>query len=156
MVWGGIGVGKSTLIQALQGSKAVRKTQMIEYLGDAIDSPGEYAEMGHLTRHLHVTASDADLFLVVLDATRASTNFSPNYFHMFHQTIWGVVNKIDAPGAEIERAQALLHEAGVTDRIFCVSALTGSGLSELRQALSDRRGKWQATMGTAAAVKRSA
>jgi ethanolamine utilization protein EutP len=154
MLWGGVGVGKTTLIQALQGGVAVRKTQMIEFHGDAIDSPGEYAEMGNLTRHLHTTSAGVDLFLVVHDATRESTNFSPNYFRMFNQLAWGVVTKIDAPGANVERASALLRDMGVTDRIFCVSAITGSGIPELRQALSDRREKWRTT--TAAAAKLSA
>ena len=149
MLWGGVGVGKTTLLVALQGGGSAVKTQMIEFRGEAIDSPGEYSEMGHLTRHLLTTASDADLFLVVHDAARDSTNFSPNYFCMFHQAVWGVVSKIDAPGAEIERATALLRNMGVTERIFCVSAVTGSGLTELRQALSDRRGKWLSTTAVA-------
>ena len=149
MLWGGIGVGKTTLLIALQGGGSSVKTQMIEFRGEAIDSPGEYSEMGHLTRHLLATASDADLFLVVHDATRASTNFSPHYFCMFHQAVWGVVSKVDAPGADVERASALLRYMGVTDRIFCVSAVTGFGLSELRQALSDRREKWRTTTAVA-------
>lgn len=154
MLWGGVGIGKTTLLKALQGGVTVRKTQMIEFHGDAIDSPGEYAEMGNLTRHLQTTSAGVDLFLVFHDATRDRTNFSPNYFCMFNQSVWGVVSKIDAPGADLERAMTILRSVGVTDRIFCVSAITGSGLTELRQALSDRREKWRTT--TAAVAKLSA
>ena len=145
MLWGGIGVGKTTLLKALQGSDNLKtlKTQMIEYQGAGIDTPGEYSEMGRLTRHLLSTSADADLLVVVQDATRDSTNFSPNYFHMFRQPTLGVVSKIDAPDANPDRAKALLRRMGVRGDIYCVSAINGTGLSELRQALEERRTSWQ-------------
>jgi len=40
MIWGGIGAGKSTLLRVLQGGQPVRKTQMIEYVSQATDTPG--------------------------------------------------------------------------------------------------------------------
>jgi len=147
MLWGGIGVGKTTLLRTLQGGPPVRKTQMVEYDGLAIDTPGEYSEIGRLTRHLLSTAADAQLFLVVHDATRDTTNFSPSYFLMFHQPIIGVVSKMDAPGADAERAKAILRQIGVTGDIFCVSAVDGTGLRELRQALEERKKTWQTTRG---------
>lgn len=148
MLWGGIGVGKTTLLKALQGGATgtVLKTQMVEYAGSAIDTPGEYSETGRLTRHLLSTAADAQLLVVVQDATRPTTNFSPNYFLMFSQPTIGVVTKVDAPGADPERAKDILRRIGVTGEIYCVSALTGTGLSELRQALEERSRKWQTTM----------
>jgi len=143
MLWGGIGSGKTSLIRALQGGPPVRKTQMIEYDGAAIDTPGEYSEMGRLTRHLLSTSNDAQLILVVQDATRDDSNFPPNYFLMFRQPVMGVVTKIDVPGANIARARAILQRMGVTGEIFCVSSVTGEGLSELRQAIEERRLTWQ-------------
>ncbi len=145
MLWGGVGVGKTTLLRALHGSTSARvlKTQMIEYQGASIDTPGEYSEMGHLTRHLMSTAADADLLVVVQDATRGSSNFSPNYFLMFRQPTLGVVTKIDAPNADPERARVILRAVGVTGDIWCVSAFKGTGLSELKQALEERRTTWQ-------------
>jgi ethanolamine utilization protein EutP len=143
MLWGGIGVGKTTLLRALQGGKAVIKTQMIEYDGLAIDTPGEYSEMGRLRRHLQTTAADVQLILVVHDATRERSNFPPNYFLMYQQPVLGVVTKIDAPAARPQRAIEILRYAGVAGSVFCVSALTGSGIEELRKALDERRGQWQ-------------
>jgi ethanolamine utilization protein EutP len=143
MVWGGIGAGKTTLLRAVQGGRSVLKTQMIEHDGMAIDTPGEYSEMGRLRRHLQTTAADAQLFLVVHDATREDSNFPPNYFVMYHQPVLGVVTKIDAPLARPQRAIENLRQAGVTGAVFCVSALTGSGIEELRKALDERRGQWQ-------------
>ena len=143
MLWGGIGVGKTTLLRALQGGRAVIKTQMIEHDGLAIDTPGEYSEMGRLRRHLQTTAADAQLILVVHDATREHSNFPPNYFLMYRQPVLGVATKIDAPAARPQRAIEILRHAGVTGPIFCVSAFTGSGIEELRKALDERRGQWQ-------------
>lgn len=138
MLWGGVGAGKTTLLKALQQEEnpASRKTQMIDYSGWGIDTPGEYSEMGDLRRHLVSASADAQLILVVQDATRPSSNFPPNYFLMFSQAVIGVVTKIDAVEADPERAAALLRQMGVQGPIVCVSAITGSGLSELRQILS--------------------
>lgn len=154
MVWGGIGAGKTTLIRALQGGSTAIKTQMIEYSGDAIDTPGEYAETGRFVRHLQSTSSDAALMIVVQDASRAGSNFSPNYFRMYRQPVLGVVSKIDVSDACPERAESILRSIGVTGEIFKVSAVTKSGLSELRQHLEERRKTWLITTG--AAEKRSA
>src|SRR5689334_5724567 len=86
MLWGGIGAGKSTLLHTLeQAPGPVRKTQMIDYAGWGIDTPGEYSEMGNFRQHLVTTACDAQLLVVVQDATRKHSNFPPNYFVMFGQ-----------------------------------------------------------------------
>lgn len=152
MLWGGIGAGKTTLLRALQGGRSVIKTQMIEYVGSAIDTPGEYAEQGNLRRHLLSTATDAHLMVVVQDATRDSSNFPPHYFLMFRQPLIGVVTKIDAQAARPERAISILQQIGVTGDIYPVSALTGAGIPELSAALEERRIQWQ----TSAVVRRSA
>jgi ethanolamine utilization protein EutP len=137
MLWGGVGAGKTTLLRALQHQENndVRKTQMVDYSGWGVDTPGEYCEMGDLRRHLVAASADARLILVVHDATRATTNFPPNYFRMFTQTVLGVVSKIDAAGADPQRATAILRQVGVQGEIYYVSAITGSGLSDLRQIL---------------------
>ena len=137
MLWGGVGAGKTTLLNALQAKAAspARKTQMIDYSGWGIDTPGEYSEMGHLRRHLISTSTDVQLLLVVHDATRPATNFPPNYFSMFLQPTIGVVTKVDMSAADPQRAAAILRQIGVTGEIFYVSAITGSGLGELRRNL---------------------
>jgi ethanolamine utilization protein EutP len=138
MVWGGVDVGKTTLINALAEVKvdSARKTQMVDYQGIAIDTPGEYAERGHLRRYLQAAANDARLLLVVVDATQDETRFPPNYFLMFSQPVIGVVNKIDiATDAQVKRATKLLRQSGAAGEVFLVSAINGSGLSELRRRL---------------------
>jgi ethanolamine utilization protein EutP len=153
MLWGGVGAGKTTLMRTLQGGAPASKTQMIEYDGEAIDTPGEYAESGRFVRHLQSTSSDAALILVVQDATRTDCNFPPNYFRMFSKPVLGMVSKMDDPDACPERAESILRSIGVTGEVFYVSAVTKTGLSELRQNLQERRNTWLTTTG--ATEKRS-
>lgn len=144
MLCGGVGAGKTTLLRAIEGDASpARKTQAIEYSRRAIDTPGEYAELGRFRNHLAATASDAQLLLVVQDATRARASFPPNYFSQFTRSVIGVVTKIDAPGADLARATALLREVGVAGAIIPTSAITGSGLSPLRQALLSASSTWK-------------
>lgn len=137
MLVGGVGAGKTTLIKALESKtpSGVRKTQMIDYSSWGIDTPGEFVEMGHLRRVLVSTSFDAQILVAVQDATRADSYFPPNYFLMFPQHTIGVLTKLDSPQANIKQAATLLRTAGVTGELFCVSALTGLGISELREYL---------------------
>lgn len=145
MLWGGIGAGKTTLMRVLEGGPRAQKTQAIEFWGAAIDTPGEYSETKLLSHRLLVTSAEAQLFLVVQDATRAECHFPPNYFLMYHQPVIGVITKIDRPEANIERATATLKRVGVTGEIYRVSSVTGEGLEDLKQILIERSKKWQVT-----------
>ena len=48
MLIGGVNAGKTTLLKALEykNPELARKTQMIDYGGWGIDTPGEFTEMG--------------------------------------------------------------------------------------------------------------
>jgi len=137
MLFGGVGAGKTTLLHALEGNNLdlAVKSQMIDYSGWGIDSPGEYSEMGQYRQVLLTAAFDAQLILVVQDACRNETVFPPHYFLMFPQQVLGVVSKIDAEGADPIRARRLLEEMGVTEKVFFVSSLTGLGISSLKEYL---------------------
>lgn len=137
MMIGGVAAGKTTLLKALEhkSPEFATKTQMVDYNGWGIDTPGEFIEMGHFRRVLVSTAFDAQLLIGVQDASREAAVFPPNYFLMFPQPTIGVVTKLDHDEADIDRAKGILTDAGITGPIFCVSALTGKGISELREFL---------------------
>jgi ethanolamine utilization protein EutP len=137
MLFGGIGAGKTTLLRALEDKdvNTSAKSQMIDYSGWGIDTPGEYSEMGHYRRVLMTTSFDAQMLVVVQDATFERSIFPPHYFLMFPQHTIGVITKVDHPQADIERARGLLAAAGVTGELFCVSAFNGYGISTLREFL---------------------
>lgn len=137
MLFGGVAAGKTTLMKALESKSPqfATKTQMVDYSGWGIDTPGEFIEMGHYRRVLASTAFDAQLLIAVQDATRKDSIFPPHYFSMFPQHTIGVVTKMDGKKANANLAKAHLSDAGVTGEIFFVSALTGYGIPELRDFL---------------------
>ena len=130
--------GKTTLCQRLAGKQLVyKKTQAIEVVASAIDTPGEYLENRGMYKALVVTAVEADVILFVQDATGSRFRFSPGQASMFANLVVGVVTKTDlATEAQVEQAESLLRLAGAS-RVFRVSAVTGEGMEELTNWLSE-------------------
>ena len=160
--------GKSTLINALVGAKVAavsRKAQMtrtpargIVIEGAAqivfVDTPGLFAPKRRLDRAMSKAAWDAadgaDCVVLLIDA-RAESRAAPDApLSEETQAILDALstrksakilalNKIDA----VERPALLglaakLNQSLAFDETFMISALTGDGLDELRQALAKR------------------
>lgn len=150
-------VGKSTLLNAFVGEKLSIVTPRPQttwqrvagiFSGPAhqiifVDTPGLFAARDLFHRGMVETAAraveDADVVLVVLDAVamRKRTRWSVLRGLLTRTTAPRVValNKIDAvPGGAVEE---LALEAGraLDARVFPVSALGGTGVEELREAL---------------------
>lgn len=139
MVIGPVGAGKTSLIRALQkDDRRVDKTQCIDFADGAIDTPGEYAQIPRFYPALLVTAVEAALILVVQDATDCGMSLPPGFANLFPRPVVGVVTKIDDPRADRKRAEARLSETGVSSILFCVSAYSGEGLTDLRAYLTER------------------
>lgn len=142
MMMGRVSCGKTTLCQYLMGQELrYRKTQTVQIMGDAIDTPGEYVENRALMRGLTVTAVDADAVLFLQDCTDLECRFSPGQAAMYGRPVVGVVSKIDAaPGPQaVENAKALLRLSGA-DPVFAVSSYTGEGVRELVEYLEQLPG----------------
>lgn len=139
MLVGGVDAGKTTLLKALENKTPAltSKTQMIDYSGWGIDTPGEFIQRSYFRRVLISSSFDAQFIIAVHDATNQEIVFPPHYFLMFPQHTLGVVTKMDDPAANPQQAQTQLRDAGVTGEIFYVSAITGYGISELRAYLLD-------------------
>ncbi|WP_434006598.1 GTPase Era [Rhodopseudomonas palustris] len=151
-------VGKSTLVNALVGSKVTivsRKVQTTRALirgiviEDAsqiilVDTPGIFAPKRRLDRAMVKTAwsgaHDADIVCVLLDA-RAGVNeqaedILANLANVDRPKLL-VLNKIDLIAREklLALAQAA-NQRLAFDQTFMVSALTGDGVDDLRKALA--------------------
>ncbi|QOZ34037.1 GTPase Era [Bradyrhizobium sp. CCBAU 53421] len=151
-------VGKSTLVNALVGSKVTivsRKVQTTRALirgivieGNAqiilVDTPGIFAPRRRLDRAMVSTAwsgaHDADLVCVLLDA-KSGIDEEANAILAKLETVAHpkilVLNKVDL--VQREKLLALAQAANERMRFehtFMISALSGDGVADLRQALA--------------------
>lgn len=129
--------GKTTLCQYLN-HEAIRyyKTQTVQVINQRmIDTPGEYLERTYMRGALQVSSTDADLIVLVQDATENGTMFPPAYTSMFAKPAIGVVTKTDiATEEQVKRAQKYLEMAGV-QRTFVTSSYEGTGFDGLFEML---------------------
>src|ERR1700724_4176535 len=152
-------VGKSTLVNALVGSKVTivsRKVQTTRALIRGIvienhaqiilvDTPGIFLPKRRLDSHMVSTAwsgaHDADLVCVLLDAREGTDEEADAILTRLatvqHEKIL-VLNKIDM----VPREKLLALAKAANDRLgfartFMVSALSGDGVDDLRRALSE-------------------
>ena len=151
-------VGKSTLVNALVGAKVTivsRKVQTTRALIRGIivednaqlvlvDTPGIFAPKRRLDRAMVLTAwtgaHDADLVCVLLDAKLGidaeADIILTTLANVAHPRIL-VINKIDL----VPREKLLALAKAANDRLkfedtFMISALSGDGIGDLRQALA--------------------
>lgn len=129
--------GKTTLCQFLN-HEALRyhKTQTVQIVNHTmIDTPGEYLERRHMRGALQVSAADADLIVLVQDATENGTMFPPAYTSIFAKPAIGVVTKSDlASPDQIDRAKKYLEIAGAR-QTFITSSVQGTGFEPLTALL---------------------
>ncbi len=130
--------GKTTFCQRINQEDIIyHKTQTIQVVNSSIiDTPGEYLERARMRGALTVASVDADLLLLVQDATENGTMFPPAYASSFAKPAIGLVTKEDiATEAQVAEAVRFLEMAGA-EKVFVISSITGSGFSELFQYLS--------------------
>ena len=133
---GKTGCGKTTLTQAMHGGKIrYHKTQYINHFDCVIDTPGEYAENKILGRALALYSYEADVVGLLLSAREEYSLFPPCITCMCNREVIGIVTQIDRPDARPERAKSWLELAGCK-RIFMVSSVTGEGIGEVLDYLS--------------------
>lgn len=134
MLVGRTGAGKTTFCQALYGQElSYQKTQAVEVVNGAIDTPGEYLENRRLYRALIVTAADADLIILLQDCTDEQCWFAPEFAGMFGKPAIGLVTKTDLAADEraLREAEEKLLLAGC-QRIFHISSKEQTGIDEVR------------------------
>ena len=89
---GSIGAGKTTFRQRLQGLPIeYAKTQAIETFASAIDTPGEYLEVGRYKHALMLASYDVDVVVLVQSATSDETRFPPGFATTFNREVLGVI-----------------------------------------------------------------
>lgn len=133
---GGVGVGKTTLRQGLQGDALTyAKTQAVEVHDDVIDTPGEFLE-SRFYKHALINASyNSEVVVLVQAADLSGTKFPPGFATAFTRPVVGVITKSGLGTPESCReAEQQLQLAGA-QRIFVADAVTGVGIEDLREEL---------------------
>lgn len=134
---GRTGCGKTTLTQALNGEEIkYSKTQEIKRDKLIFDTPGEYIETKNLGSAIALYAYESDIVGLLLSATEPYSLYSPNITCMANRPVVGIVTGIDRKYANPERAANWLRLSGC-EKIFKVSAITGEGIDELREFLTN-------------------
>ncbi|WP_295753669.1 EutP/PduV family microcompartment system protein [uncultured Oscillibacter sp.] len=134
MLVGRTGAGKTTFCQAIYGEELrYQKTQAVEIIHGAIDTPGEYLENRRLYRALIVTAAEADLMVLLQDCTDEQCWFAPEFAGMFGKPVIGLVTKTDLAAGEqaLRAAEEKLFLAGC-QRIFHISSKENTGIDEVK------------------------
>lgn len=135
MLIGETGAGKSTLIRALTGENfASRKALAVEFFGRFINTPGEFLENRQFYRALITASADCDVLVMLQDATRNCSLYPPQFAAVFNRKVVGVISKVDADEAHVERAERFLKNAGAREYIR-VSSKSGEGLEALHKLL---------------------
>lgn len=134
MLIGRTGAGKTSFCQAIYGQALhYQKTQGVEIIYNAIDTPGEYVENRALYRALIVTAADADMVVLLQDCTDDQTVFAPGCAGMFGKPAIGLVTKVDLAedASAIRAAEEKLDLAGC-QRIFHISNTEHVGIDNVK------------------------
>lgn len=118
MLVGKTGVGKTTLTQRLNKEKLeYKKTQMVDYIGEIIDTPGEYIENRHYYKALNVVAVDTQIVGLVQSSLDEVSVFPPNFSSMFlNKKVIGIITKVDL-NKDTKIARNFLELAGVEEII---------------------------------------
>ena len=134
MLVGKTGAGKTSFTQAMQGEDLVyKKTQAVNIVNNAIDTPGEFVENRALYRALITSGADAEVIVLVQDCTDDTCMFAPGFATRFGKPTVGLVSKVDIAESEeaIEQAREKLELAGC-DRIFYISNKDRRGVDDVK------------------------
>lgn len=135
MLIGRTGCGKTTLTQRLNDEIIeYKKTQMVSYEGNIIDTPGEYIENKGYYRALNVISMDADIIILIQSSLDDQTLFPPNFSSMFNgKRVYGIITKIDLNN-KIEKVKADLENAGAI-KIFQLGLEKNDDFKKLKENL---------------------
>lgn len=135
MLVGKTGSGKTTLAQRINGVDInYKKTQMISFEENIIDTPGEYIENKYYYKALTVTASNAGIIAFVQSALDEDTLFPPKFSTMFAgKIIIGIITKKDLQ-FDSSNAENFLKCAGA-EEIYYIGLNDKNEIMRLKERL---------------------
>ncbi|ELR67735.1 Ethanolamine utilization protein EutP [Photobacterium marinum] len=131
---GEVDAGKSALIDKLIVQEAnIGKTQSpIFYKGRVIDTPGEFVDNRSWNGALLSTISTVKTIVILQPATAKRITAPSGLLRVYpNKNVVGVISKIDAEGADCERAAALLKQNGIAGPYFETSIFDQASVDRL-------------------------
>lgn len=132
---GEVDAGKSALIgKLLSGMKTnTGKTQSpIFYPGKIIDTPGEFIDNHALNGALLTTICSVKTIVVLQPANARHYSPPTGLLTVYaNKNIVGVISKVDANGADLEKATALLRQNRVPEPYFQTSIFDQESIDQL-------------------------
>lgn len=123
--------GKTTLTQALKHEKIrYHKTQYVNHFDVIIDTPGEYIQTKNLGSAIAMYTFEADVVGMLISATEPYSLYPPAVTPVANRPVIGIVTQINAPDANVERAEHWLRLAGC-ETVFHVDSKTGEGVWQI-------------------------
>lgn len=128
--------GKTTLANIINEVNEVAQqgTQDIRYGEFTMDMPSGYLETPWMYEYLIASAQDADVVFFLMDPTAKFRSYPPGFSQSFSGIHCGIITKCDlANDDEVNWAKGELEYIGITTNIFMSSAVTGEGISCLKE-----------------------
>ena len=131
--------GKTTLCQRINNEELhYYKTQTVQVINkNMIDTPGEYLERRGFRGALIVTSADADIILMVQDATEGGTMFPPLFCSMFAgKPCVGIITKADlADDRQNEAWKEYFQKQGI--HVVKVDSRNGAGMKTIQNVIQE-------------------
>ncbi|PSV49957.1 EutP/PduV family microcompartment system protein [Photobacterium indicum] len=131
---GEVDAGKSALINKLIDQETnIGKTQSpIFYQGRVIDTPGEFIDNRSWNGALLSTISSVKTIVILQPATTKRLTAPSGLLRVYpNKNIVGVISKVDAEGADCERASALFKQHGIHGPFFYTSIFDQASIDQL-------------------------
>ncbi|THF67024.1 ethanolamine utilization protein EutP [Pseudothauera nasutitermitis] len=137
---GPVAAGKTTLFNALIGRReAAMKTQALDYENGIVDTPGEFFSHPRLYHALINTIADARTIVYVHGAIDFDYRLPPGLLDVnADKRLMAAITKIDLPGADPQRVEALLRAGGFSAPIFQVSVFRPETLAPFKRYLFEQ------------------
>ena len=135
---GEVDAGKSALVDQLISQDAnTGKTQApIYYPGKVIDTPGEFIVNRALNGALLTTICNVKTIVLVHPANAKNFSSSSGLLRVYsNKNIVGVISKVDASGADVDRAIKLLRQNGIPEPYFKTSIFDPKSIEQLSHYL---------------------
>lgn len=141
LIIGPRGCGKSTLAKVINAdSSPVRRVQDTIYARETVDVPSAYLENTWMYRHLIALSQDAWCVLMLFDARKKESIYSPGFAKAFRVPVIAVVTHYRGNQEALARVQKQCQEAGVSFESVFFDGEDDEMFLEYLNELKERKG----------------